>query len=245
MIEKRDYFEVRRTEGAGPFVIVCDHASSFVPGELNSLGLTKDDLARHIAWDIGAAGVAEILSERFDSPAVFCGVSRLVIDCNRHLDAEDLIPKVSDGTIVPVNCNLTPEDRAQRIKDYFEPYHTAIDTVLNGRDGAIFLSVHSMTECLKGELRPWPVALSSYEDRSMADPLLKELRAFSVGDNQPYDLDPKVDYTTPHHALRRGLRHLQVEFRQDEIANTAGQKLWADRFGEALERSRALASPAC
>jgi len=244
MIDKRDYFEVRRGEGAGPFVIVCDHASNFVPDELDSLGLTKDDLARHIGWDIGAAGVAEILSERFDSPAVFCGVSRLVIDCNRHRDARDLIPNVSDGTIVPGNCNLTDEDRAARIKNYFEPYHEAIDVVLNGREGVIFLSVHSMTECLQGELRPWPVSLSSYEDRSMVEPLLRELRQFSVGDNQPYDLDPKVDYTTPHHALRRGLRHLQVEFRQDEISSVAGQKLWAERFGEALERSRALLSPA-
>jgi len=244
MNERREYFEVRRGQGAGPFVIVCDHASNFVPDELNCLGLTKDDLARHIAWDIGAAGVAEMLSERFDSPAVFCGVSRLVIDCNRHLDAADLIPKVSDGTIVPGNCNLTEEDRAARIKEYFEPYHAAIDEVLNARKEAIFLSVHSMTECLKGELRPWPVALSSFEDRSMVEPLLEELREFSVGDNQPYDLDPKVDYTTPRHALLRGLGHLQVEFRQDEIASVAGQKLWAERFGEALERSRALVSPA-
>jgi len=241
------YFEVRRGSGAGPFVIVCDHASNFVPDELNCLGLTKEDLARHIAWDIGAAAVAGMLSERFDSPAVFCGVSRLVIDCNRHLDAEDLIPKVSDGTIVPGNCNLTDDDRAARINDYFQPYHEAIDVALNGREGAIFLSVHSMTECLKGELRPWSVALSSFEDRSMVEPLLeelRELREFSVGDNQPYNLDPHVDYTTPHHALRRGLRHLQVEFRQDEIASVAGQKLWAERFGGALERSRALVSPA-
>jgi len=238
------YFQVRRGNGPGPFVIVCDHASSFVPDELNCLGLTKQDLSRHIAWDIGAAAVAEMLSDRFDSPAVFSGVSRLVIDCNRHLDAEDLIPKVSDGTIIPGNCSLTNEDRQARIKDYFEPYHAAIDAALNGREGAIFLSVHSMTDCLKGDLRPWPVSLSSYHDRTMVEPLLKELRQFSVGDNQPYDLDPKVDYTTPHHALRRGLRHLQVEFRQDEIADAAGRKLWADRFGEALERSRALASPA-
>ncbi len=242
MSEKQ--FEVRRGNGSGPFVIVCDHASNYVPDELNNLGLTEKDLARHIAWDIGAAGVAEILSERFDAPVAFCGTSRLVIDCNRHPEAEDLIPKVSDGTIVPGNCNLTKADRQARIKDYFEPYHEAVEEILSGRPKTVFLSVHSMTECLKGELRPWPVALSSFQDRTLVEPLLRELREFSVGDNQPYDLDPKVDYTTPHHALRRGLRHLQVEFRQDEIGSKDGQKLWAQRFGDALERGRALMSPA-
>jgi predicted N-formylglutamate amidohydrolase len=167
-----------------------------------------------------------------------------VIDCNRHPDAADLIPKVSDGTIVPGNCNLTDDDRQARIRNYFEPYHQAVEEILSGRPKTIFLSIHSMTECLKGEVRPWPVALSSFEDRTLVDPLLRELREFSVGDNQPYDLDPNVDYTTPHHALSKGLRHLQVEFRQDEIADAAGQKLWAGRFAEALERSRALSSPA-
>jgi predicted N-formylglutamate amidohydrolase len=237
-------FEVRRGNGSGPFVIVCDHASNHVPEALDNLGLTEADLARHIAWDIGAAGVAEILSERFDAPVAFCGTSRLVIDCNRHPDAADLIPKVSDGTIVPGNCNLTDDDRQARIRNYFEPYHQAVEEILSGRPKTIFLSIHSMTECLKGEVRPWPVALSSFEDRTLVDPLLRELREFSVGDNQPYDLDPNVDYTTPHHALSKGLRHLQVEFRQDEIADAAGQKLWAGRFAEALERSRALSSPA-
>jgi len=242
-----ELFEVHRDSGKGPYVIVCDHASNFVPDVLGNLGLTESDLSRHIAWDIGAAGVAELLSERFDSPAVFCGTSRLVVDCNRHLDAPDLIPKISDGTIIPGNCNVTESDKQARVRDYFQPYHETIEQVLNGRDRVIFLSIHSMTECLKGELRPWPVALSSFEDRSMAGPLLEALRSlneFPVGDNQPYDLDPQVDYSTPHHALTRGLRHLQVEFRQDEIRTKGGQKLWAERFGDALEKSRTLASPA-
>ena len=63
------------------------------------------------------------------------------------------------------------------------------------------------------------------------------LRAFgdiTVGDNEPYDIDPAVDYTTPVHAIRRGLLHLQVEFRQDEVATEAGQRWWAERFAQAL-----------
>jgi predicted N-formylglutamate amidohydrolase len=241
------YFEVRRSSSRGPYLIVCDHASNFIPEQLRNLGLTQADLQRHIAWDIGAAGVAELLSERFDSPAVFSGASRLVVDCNRHPDAIDLIPEISDGTIVPGNWQIGEAEKEERRKRYFEPYHDAIDQLLKGRPQAIFLSVHSMTECLKGELRPWAISLSSFEDRSLVNPLLEALGSsneFSVGDNQPYNLDPKVDYSTPSHAIRRGLRHLQVEFRQDEIGTAAGQKLWAERFAMALERSRARASPA-
>ena len=236
-------FVVRRERASGPFVIVCDHASNFVPPELDQLGLPDSELARHIGWDIGAAAIAEILSERFDSPAVFCGTSRLVIDCNRQLTAHDLIPEVSDGTVIPINQNLSGAERQARVKIYFQPYHDAIERVMTGRESSIFLSVHSMTDSMRGVFRPWPVSLSSYEDRTLVDPLLEALRVsneFPVGDNQPYDLDPQVDYSTPFHAIRRGVRHLQVEFRQDGIGLEEGQKLWAGRFGDALERAGLL-----
>ena len=94
-----------------------------------------------------------------------------------------------------------------------------------------------MTACLAGKPRPWKIALSSYLDRNLADPVLAALRRpgdIEVGDNQPYDLDPAVDYSIPFHALRRGLPHLQVEFRQDEITDAAGQRQWALRFAQTL-----------
>ena len=236
-------FEIRRGEAGGPFVIVCDHASNFMPPELNNLGLSAEDLVRHIAWDIGAAVVAEILSDRFDSPAVFSGTSRLVVDCNRQLDAIDLIPEVSDGTNIAANRDLSPNAKQARLDAFFHTYHDAIEQVLDNRSRkapTIFLSVHSMTDSMEGVFRPWPVSLSSFEDRSLVDPLLAALRSsneFLVGDNEPYDLDPKVDYSTPQHAIRRGLAHLQVEFRQDQVGTEEGQKLWAGRFGDALEKA--------
>ena len=240
-------FEVRRSRGLGPYVVVCDHASNFVPAHLNNLGLPSSELSRHIAWDIGAAATAELISERFDSPLILSGTSRLVVDCNRHPGSHDIIPQTSDRTVVPGNLDLTESDRNVRMTNYYEPYHQAIDEVLGKRSNSIFLSIHSMTDCLDGEFRPWPIALSSFDDRSLVDPLLIELRRsqqFLVGDNQPYNLDPKVDYSTPRHAIQKGLRYLQVEFRQDEIAAAGGQKLWAERFTNALQASRALASPA-
>jgi predicted N-formylglutamate amidohydrolase len=232
----RPAFEVLRRDAKGPFVILCDHASHHIPAELNGLGLGPAGLARHIAWDIGAAGVARELSKLLDAPAILCGTSRLVIDCNRHPGAVDLIPEVSDGTWIPGNQNLTAQARQSRVERWFAPYHDEIDSMLAARS-AFVLSIHSMTPVLAGVPRPWQISLSSYSDRSIVDPLLETLRRpgdITVGDNQPYDLDPAVDYSIPFHAMRRNLPYLQVEFRQDELADAKGQDAWAQRLAAAL-----------
>jgi len=230
-------------------VILCDHASRHVPAELDDLGLPPAELARHIAWDIGAAGVAESLSEIFDAPAVLSPVSRLVIDCNRHLDAADLIPERSDGTVIPGNCNLSGHARVERIERWFLPYHAAIESVLDERAtrGAvsIALSIHSMTDNLAGRRRPWQIAFSSHEDRSLVQTMIDILRRSSdieVGDNQPYSMEPAIDYSVPFHALRRNLPYLQVEFRQDEVQDAQGQARWAKNFASALAETLSLRS---
>jgi predicted N-formylglutamate amidohydrolase len=230
-----------RPRRSGRYVLFCDHARNTDTAELCGLGLPASELARHIAWDIGAAGVTEALSEILDAPAVLCGVSRLVIDCNRHLDASDLIPEVSDGTAIPGNLHLSEAARAARIETWFHPYHDAVESILLERAAAgapsIAVSIHSMTASLAGIPRPWKIALSSHRDRRLADPVLAALRRpgdVLVGDNQPYDLNPEVDYSIPFHALRRQLPHLQVEFRQDEIPDASAQRRWALRFAQAL-----------
>jgi predicted N-formylglutamate amidohydrolase len=230
----------------GPYVLLCDHASNSIPSELNTLGLAEGELQRHIAWDIGAAGVTEALSEILGAPAILSTTSRLVIDCNRHIDAPDLIPEMSDGTTIPGNLNLSMAERASRIERWFRPYHDAVESVLLRREEegmeSIVISIHSMTDSLAGSHRPWQIAVSSGIDRQLADSLLDALRQSTdivVGDNQPYNLDPAVDYSIPYHALRRGLRQIQIEFRQDEIADASGQQQWALRFAAALEATLA------
>jgi len=232
---------ILRPQGSGRYVLFCDHASNHIPAELQDLGLPTTELARHIAWDIGAAGVTEVLSEIFDAPAILCSGSRLVIDCNRHLHAADLIPEVSDGTAIPGNRHLGEAARAARIERWFHPYHDAVESVLLEREArgvaSIAISIHSMTASLAGQARPWQIALSSHRDRSLTDLVLAALRRpgdVMVGDNQPYDLDPAVDYSIPFHAQRRGIPHLQVEFRQDQIADAITQRQWALRFAQSL-----------
>lgn len=231
-------FTTLRPAGKGRFILLCDHASNRIPAEMRNLGLPEAELERHIAWDIGAEGITKELSAILDSPAVLCGTSRLVIDCNRQLSAPDLIPEISDRTVIPGNRGLSEAQRQSRIRRWFEPYHAEIESVIEASERPrIAISIHSMTPSLAGAVRPWQIALSSYRDRSLTEPMLAGLKLagdITVGDNQPYDLDPLVDYTIPFHAMRRNLPHLQVEFRQDEVSEIAGQLRWARRFAEAL-----------
>lgn len=234
-------FEIVNPEGTGPFVITCDHASNHVPPELGNLGLQPADLKRHIAIDIGAAAVARLLSARFESPAILCGTSRLVIDCNRHPHDPTAMPEVSDHTPIPGNRGLGPVARQDRVDRFFRPYHDAIEAVIErrlaaGRQPAI-LSIHSMTPEMNGRFRPWQIALSAHADRRLTDVMLAALRRRTdvvIGDNEPYNMDPAEDYSTPAHAISRNLPHLQVEFRQDEVGDAAGVARFAAIFGDAL-----------
>lgn len=240
-------FDVFNPEGKTAIVIVCDHASNALPAEIGDLGVAAGDMQRHIAWDIGAAPIARHLAGIFDAPAVLSGTSRLVIDCNRKLHDPTLIPPVSDGVIVPANVGLSPGQRQKRIDAYFHPYHAACRQVITSRcrkgERPLFLSVHSMTEQMNGKYRPWEISLSSNEDRSATALVLAalgEVPGLVVGDNQPYDMDPTQDYSTPEHALSRGLDYLQVEFRQDLVAGAQGQRDYAQIFAEAVKRSGIL-----
>lgn len=234
-------FEIVNATGRAPLVIACDHASNDVPPDIGGLGVSDADMQRHIAWDIGAAAISRHLAKAFDAPAILCGTSRLVIDCNRQLRDPTLIPVVSDGAAVPANEGLSPEQRAQRISAYFDSYHDACRKILAARCAAgrrpLFLAVHSMTDRMRGTFRPWEISLSSNENRSATDPALAELRKLNgvvIGDNEPYDMNTDEDYSTPEHALTRGLDYLQVEFRQDVVATPEGQRRFAELFAPAV-----------
>jgi predicted N-formylglutamate amidohydrolase len=236
-------FRLVNESGPSPIVIICDHASNRVPAEYDGLGLHRTLFERHIAWDIGAAAISEQLAERFRAPAILAGASRLFIDCNRQFADPSLIPAASHGTEVPGNRSLSQAEREKRWHTWHQSYHQAIrdliDRKLKAGQEPIVLSIHSMTPILRGIARPWQIAVCWSEDSRLSAPMLdalRERRSITVGDNEPYKLDAREDYSVPHHAIERGLRHLQIEFRQDEVADATGQQRWADLFGDCLER---------
>ena len=229
-----------------PFVLVADHAGNAIPRALGDLGLGGDDRARHIAWDIGIAGVAEALAERLGAPLVRQRYSRLAIDCNRDPARADAIPQVSDGSAIPGNLALGGIERAARIAAIHAPYHAAIAAALDGRERPpVVVALHSFTPVMNGLARPWPAGvLHDRGDTRFSAAVLAGLRAridAPVGDNEPYAMDG-IDFTVPHHCYAAGLAYAEIEIRQDLIADAAGQGRWAgllaDVLNEALTHTR-------
>lgn len=226
----------------GPFVVVCDHASNRVPEEVGggTLGLSTEDMSRHIAHDIGAAGVAEALGRLLDAPALLSRFSRLVIDPNRGEDDPTLVMRLYDRTIIPGNRHIDRDGIALRAAAYHRPYHTALAGLLAERPGAIAVSIHSFTPRLEGRHpRPWHVGVLHGPDMRLAGPMLEVLRAepdLVVGDNEPYAGFFEGD-TMHRHAILPGRPYLLLELRQDLIAAPEGQERWAARLAPLIREA--------
>jgi len=232
---------ILREHGQSPFVLTADHAGKLIPRKLGDLGVSAVDLERHIAWDIGIAGVTERLSAALDATTALQTYSRLVIDSNRDPSWPSAIPLVSEFTEIPGNTALTGRDRDARVAEVFRPYHDRIEALLDARQAAgqrsIFVAMHSFTPVFKKESRSVEVGVLYYRRTRLAELMLELLRAegtLAVGDNAPYAITENSDYSVPYHAERRGLEHVEIEIRQDLIAAPEGQSIWAERFARLL-----------
>ena len=223
-------FTVENEGAHGPFLLVCDHAGRAVPKRLGDLGLPSSQFERHIAWDIGAGAMTSRLSEALGCWSIRQTYSRLVVDCNRDPNHAGFILASSDHTDIPGNHGLTDADRAARIADIHTPYHARIAMQVarekaQGRRPALIL-VHSFTPRMDGLDRPWLYGVLHLGNSSLSDAMLTILRRALgeplVGDNQPYSMDD-IDYTAPRHAIANGLDYLEIEVRQDLLADEAGQ----------------------
>jgi predicted N-formylglutamate amidohydrolase len=228
-------------EGRSPFLLISDHYGRAIPRALGDLGLPESELARHIAWDIGIAGVAERLSKHLDAHLIAQRYSRLVIDCNRPPCVASSIPRRSEATAIPGNEGLARDAAEARRKEIFEPYHRRIHEAIDARlrDGVptVLVSLHSFTPVYAGVVRPWHIGTLYNRDTKLAPLLLKLLRAETglvVGDNEPYAVSDATDYTIPVHGEARGLMNTGIEIRQDLIADPAGETQWADRLARIL-----------
>ena len=227
--------------GRSPFLLTCDHYGRLIPRALGDLGLPESELARHIGWDIGIAGVAERLSKDLDAHLIVQRYSRLVIDCNRPPNAASSIPLISEATTIPGNEGITREAAAMRRTEIFDPYHRRIDEIIDTRRHSnmptILVSLHSFTPVYAGIARPWHIGTLYQRDKVLPTLLLRALRAepdLVVGDNEPYAVSDQTDYTIPVHAEARGLMNTGIEIRQDLISDQAGEKAWGDRLARIL-----------
>lgn len=242
-------FELVDPQARADFIVVCDHASNALPAEYGTLGLDPGEFQRHIAWDIGAAGVARRLAAALSAPAVLGRFSRLLIDLNRGEDDPTIVVKLSDGAIVPgnrdVDARRNPQEFARRIARFHAPYHAEIERLIARARAQgivpVIVSVHSFTPRWRQFERPWQTGLLWDRDDRLVRPLLAALReeGLTAGDNEPYTGRLRNDCMYAHATLH-GLPHVLIEIRQDLIESEEGQAEWASRYARHLVRAASL-----
>lgn len=232
---------VENAEGLGPFVIVCEHASNFVPARFGNLGLPEAELQRHIAWDPGALGVARVLAKELDAPLVSCAVSRLVIDCNRDPSVFDAITAKSEDTIIPGNTDLSNEERRTRVVEVYEPFHAGVAAQVaakRAKGPVAIVGIHSFTPVYNGAGRPWHIGILFDRDESLSAPMLTALRrdsAIVVGANEPYSPGDRVYHTLDRHGQSQGLSSVMVEIRNDLLTTPEQERAWGTKLASILK----------
>ncbi|KRA96767.1 hypothetical protein ASD83_16990 [Devosia sp. Root685] len=237
---------VTNARGASPFVILCDHASNRIPERYGDLGLSATERLSHIAWDPGALAVSRVLSDLLDAPLVESTVSRLIIDCNRAIDAPDLIWTLSERTRIAANENISPEERDYRIDRFHRPFHGAIDVLLEARRHAgvetFVVCMHSFTPVFLGKKRPWPIGVIHGRDErftaAFRDAMAAERPELNIGWNEPYAALNGVTLTLEKHGDGRGLEATMIEIRNDEILSPEGVGQWAGLVARSLQHAR-------
>lgn len=220
-------------------MISCDHASNAVPPCIGggSLGMPEADMQRHIAYDVGAAGVTRALADALGAPAVLSGFSRMVIDPNRGLDDPTLLMKLYDGSVIPANAHADTFEKARRVDAFYTPYHTAYADLAARQDDTVIVAMHSFTPQLNGRPpRPWHIGILYGSDDRLSKPLIELLKQDSglcVGDNEPYTGHLPGD-AIDRHALQTGRANTLIELRSDLIETVDQQTAWAKRLAPIL-----------
>ncbi|MCF6274576.1 MAG: N-formylglutamate amidohydrolase [Robiginitomaculum sp.] len=234
-------FKILPAKSHSPVFVFCDHATNHIPDCLDSLGLTRADLSRHIAWDIGAETLTRQLCKTYGAAGLLAGFSRLVIDPNRAVGSAGSIPDISDGTPIPGNQSLSPEQKSERVERYYQPYHDALEAQLDAAQerfiDPLIISIHSFTpEMASGQKRALDIGLLWKADPEKAHRLKAEIERvypYHVELNEPYSA-LHLNYTIDQHVIARGLRHTTLEVRQDLIDTDAKTMVMAKHLTKAL-----------
>lgn len=218
-------------DGISPVIVVCEHASCFIPPELNSLGLDAGSLKSHIAWDPGALAVAEGISNKLDAVLVASQISRLVYDCNRPPGAAGAIPAKSEIFDIPGNQKLGQAERDSRIAQVYEPFRAGLASVIAAaNDPAIIVTIHSFTPIYDGKTRDVELGILHDTDSRLADAMLMNTHwhtSLDVRRNEPYGPDDGVTHTLRENAIAAGLHNVMIEIRNDLVTTPREQDAMA------------------
>ncbi|MDF1804674.1 N-formylglutamate amidohydrolase [Thalassovita sp.] len=233
-------YQIIGAERPSRWLVTCDHAANTVPPFVNGgqLGLAQGDMNRHIAYDVGAAGLATALAQALNAPAILSNFSRLVIDPNRGEDDPTLLMKLYDGTIIPANRHADAAELETRLNRCYRPYHSALAELAAQRENPVILSIHSFTRQLQGRApRPWHIGILYAADARLSKPLIRRLEAepdLCVGENEPYGGHLPGD-AVARHAIAWQRHNTLVELRNDLIETEEQQQAWATRLAPILQ----------
>ncbi|MCG7601510.1 N-formylglutamate amidohydrolase [Halomonas sp. McH1-25] len=235
----RPAYTVHREQGTHPVVLLCEHASPYIPPAYANLGIPEGAELNHIGWDIGALALAQRLSEELDAPLIAANYSRLLIDLNRPLHAPDSIPSRSDTWSIPGNRDIDEPERHARQR-LFSDFHGAVARLLERRQRfglpTRVVAVHSFNPTLNGVERPWELGVLYQDAHDYAQRLLLPLarQGIHVGDNQPYQIHPNEDVAVPVHGDARGLPCVLLELRNDLLGDERSIDVWTRRLSPLL-----------
>ncbi|MCJ8300368.1 MAG: N-formylglutamate amidohydrolase [Pseudomonadales bacterium] len=226
--------------GDSPFFIICEHASSHIPDCYKNLGLTGEQVQRHIGWDIGAEQLARNLALILNAPLVLQTHSRLLYDCNRPPSAASAIVQMSDGTEIPGNKNLSASEKRDRADDIYVPFHRSITELLDQRatkSRNIIVTIHSFNPILQGVQRQLDIGFINAADPSWAETLAaagQQYTELSIKQNQPYSSADGVTHTLEIHGSARDIENVMIEVKNTLISDAKGQRKFATILADLL-----------
>lgn len=215
-------------QATSPILLVCEHASNFIPPEYKGLGLSDDDQASHIAWDPGALGLSHHLADMLDARLVHSNISRLIYDCNRPPEALDAMPASSEGRAIPGNQAIDEDERARRITRFYDPFKSLLSDTLASMSGKpVLVTIHSFTPVYRGQARDVEFGILHDADQRLADLMLEHASAHTtlkVLRNEPYGPQHGVTHTLRQHGIDNGYLNVMLEFSNTLLTSDAAQK---------------------
>lgn len=216
---------IRNINGLSPIVLICEHASHFIPEVLNDLGLARSDRNSHAVWDIGAQKLSHNLSKKLDAVLIEGCISRLVYDCNRPPNVPSAFPVQSERIVVPGNKELSQAERHERAEAVYVPFRTAVQEVLEDRQAnlsqPIVVTIHSFTPIYHGVPRDVEIGLLHDDDPTLAQAMMRNAHVLpnrNVALNAPYAMADGVTHSLAIYGVANGLPNVMLEVRNDLLS---------------------------
>ncbi len=204
-------------------LITCEHASKAFPPELRPGVEDHPYIDDHWGWDVGAAELARALGRLSGAPVLCSEWSRLVVDVNRAPGGDHIVRRQAGAHAFGFNA-VDAAEVQRRMEAYWAPFHARVDEALHRRRPALLLSIHSFTPQLGAEQRPMHLGVLFSDHDALAHGLAERLSTadWQVALNAPYSGKEGLIYSVERHGRAHAVPFVEIEVRNDLIADAAG-----------------------